>query len=436
MKISIFGLGYVGCVSAACLSKLDHDILGVDVDSSKVNLINNGLPTVKERGLDDLFNASKQNNEIRATSNYKEAISFSNVFFICVGTPISDKGLLDMSLIFEVLTKIAKKIKGKPKEKVIIVIRSTILPGSYNKMVKIISENSKMTHEQEFSLILNPEFLREGSAVHDYFNPPYTVISSYDKSSLEVIQEVYKKIDAPILKIDVSSAELIKFVNNSFHALKVSFANEIGRITKASNTDTEQLFKVFLSDNILNISKKYLKPGLPYGGSCLPKDLESLNGYAKSIGINTPLLKSINDSNKQHLNFVKNIIADKKLKKVGILGIAFKHGTDDVRESPMLEISRFLIKRKNTTLKIFDENIILDKLVGKNREILCNNYPDVKNSIVKSARKLLDDIDLLLVFNEPNDSSKIIQHLSDNTHLIDFSTGDMFNGHSLYEKAF
>ncbi len=274
MKISIFGLGYVGCVGLGCLAELGHQVIGVDVERVKVKLINSGTATIVEKDIDELIRKNFNQKRIVATQNSRKAILNSEIAIICVPTPNNNNGHLDMRFIYNVAFEIGKTLKLK-KDFLTIAIRSTVMPGTNNMVVEIIEENSGKKHGEDFAVVSNPEFLREGSAVYDFFNPPYTVIASHSQKGLEDMREVYKNLNGEIIASDIPSAELIKLVNNSFHALKVVFANEIGRICKPLGADSHMLMDLFVKDNHLNISPYYFRPGFAYGGSCLPKDLKA-----------------------------------------------------------------------------------------------------------------------------------------------------------------
>jgi len=326
MKISIFGLGYVGCVGVGCLSKLGHSVIGVDINSDKICLINQGKSPVIEKGLSELIKEGLDKNLISATLKYEYAVLNSGISFITVGTPSDINGHLDISHIFAVAKQIAEVLKKKESFHV-IVIRSTVNPGTNVEIGKLVEKISGRVKNKDFAVASNPEFLREGVALEDFFNPPYTLIASESKKALEILHELYKDIKGEIVEVDVSVAEIIKFVNNSFHALKISFANEIGRVCKKLNIDSAKVMEIFCKDEKLNLSPYYFKPGFAYGGSCLPKDLKALNLLAHDKYTQIPVLSSIDKSNEVHIKQAFDIMVSKGKKKIGFLGLSFKQGT-------------------------------------------------------------------------------------------------------------
>ena len=279
MRISIFGLGYVGCVSLGCLAKNGHNIIGVDVNDIKVDLINNGKPTIIERDIDLIIEQQFKNKKIKATKDYKSAIKNTDISIICVGTPSTPEGHLNLEHIYKTAEQIGEAIKEKENFH-IAVIRSTVLPGTNIKVGEIIEKTSGKQRNKGFAVVSNPEFLREGSAVEDYYNPPVTVLGSDNKKALNVLSKIYAKVNGPIEIVDIKVAEIIKYVNNSYHALKITFANEVGNICKRIGIDSHEVMRLFCMDKQLNISSYYFKPGFAYGGSCLPKDLKALQTLA------------------------------------------------------------------------------------------------------------------------------------------------------------
>ena len=417
MNISIFGLGYVGCVGLGCLAELGHNVIGVDIDENKVNLINEGKATIVEKDIDELI--KKNRDKIRATANVQDAVLNSDVAIICVGTPNDANGHLNMRYIENVAENIAKVLKEKSSF-FTISIRSTVMPGTNNKIADIIEKYSGKEREKDFAVVTNPEFLREGTAVQDFFNPPYTILSSKSEIGIKVMKKVYEKIDAKIYVTEIGVAELIKFVNNSFHGLKVGFANEVGRICKTLGIDSWEVMDLFTKDTTLNISSYYFKPGFAYGGSCLPKDLKAFNTIAHDNYVNAPILSAINQSNQAHIDFAYNTIIDKKVKKIGFLGISFKSGTDDLRFSPTLEIVERLIG-KGYQVKIFDENINLSKLFGKNKEYLYNKLPHINNLLATTYDEFINDIELLVISNSGKTISNILTSTPKKIKIFDIS---------------
>lgn len=435
MKISIFGLGYVGCVGAGCLSKLGHNVTGVDINSDKVDLINQGESPVIEKGLSEIIKEGLDKKLIFATLKYENAVLNSDVSFITVGTPSDINGHLDMSHIFVVAKQIAEVLKNK-KSFHVIVIRSTVNPGTNAEIGKLVEKISGRVNNKNFAVVSNPEFLREGCAIDDFFNPPYTLIASESKKALEILRELYKDVNGEIVETDVLVAEIIKFVNNSYHALKVSFANEIGRICKKLNIDSARVMEIFCMDEKLNISSYYFKPGFSYGGSCLPKDLNALNLLAHDNYAQVPLLSSVDKSNEIHLNQAFDIIISKKKKKIGFLGLSFKQGTDDIRYSPSLRLVERLIG-KGYKVKIYDKYINLTQLMGKNKEILYAKIPHIIDILVDDINRLVEDSELIVISYYDKDFNEYItnnQVLIKDKYIIDLiNIGNKFKGWKNYE---
>jgi len=354
MRISVFGLGYVGCVTAACFAKLGHSIIGVDVIDYKIESLNHGASPIEENGLNELVSEQFGKKRILAMKNPAEAILKTDITFVCVGTPPKENGDMDFSALERSCSEIGKALKEKKGH--IVVIRSTIFPGSFEKIRDILEKSSGKKCGKDFYLATNPEFLREGNAIKDFFNPPYIIIGCEDKKIGQKVLDVYENIRTKEFIVSPNIAQMIKYANNSFHALKVSFANEIGAVCNKMGIDSKELMNLFCEDNQLNISPYYLKPGFAYGGSCLPKDLAALKNNAIKMGIDCPVLSSISKSNLKHIERAVNLIDSLGKKKVGILGLSFKPGTDDIRGNPILFVINKLLD-KGYDIKIFDRII-------------------------------------------------------------------------------
>lgn len=397
MNVSVFGIGYVGCVSLGCLAADGHKVIGVDTNPSKLELINSGKSTVIEKDLNELIFNGVGDKKIIATDDYIYAVKNSDVSIICVGTPLAKDRDLDMSHVLKVSEQIAEALKSK-KSFHVISIRSSVPPGTVSKIENIISVTSNKVVGEDFSVLANPEFLREGSAVYDYYNPPYTLIGGSNKTAMDTLASVYNKVKAEVLFTNISNAELIKFVNNSYHALKVSFANEIGNICSALNIDSFKFMELFIKDIKLNISSNYLKPGFAFGGSCLPKDLLALENLAEKLEIETPVLSGISKSNEAHIEKAFHLIKETKKKNIGFVGITFKEGTDDVRNSPYVILAKKLLDKK-FTVKIFDTNLNLENVIGANKEYLFKELPIISDYLVHSFKELLIESDVIVVAN-------------------------------------
>lgn len=395
MKISVIGLGYVGCVSIACLAENGHEVIGVDLVEHKNDLINNGKATIIEKDIDVLMKRNWEANRISATKDLSHAVKKTEISIICVGTPSDVNGHLNLSAIFKTAEGIGQALKSKDKFH-IVVIRSTVLPGTNKKVATIIEEESGKTQNIDFAVVSNPEFLREGSAVKDYYNPPVTVIGTNHKGASETLRKMYDGINAPIRSTSVEVAELIKYVNNSFHALKVSFANEVGNICKKMNIDSHEVMELFCLDDQLNLSPYYLKPGFAYGGSCLPKDLRAFKTMAHDFYLNSPVLNSILESNENQKKIALQMVLERGVKKIGILGLSFKEGTDDLRYSPVVELAETLLG-KGCQLKIYDRNVNLSKLSGTNKAYIEKHIPHLSEMISDDLDYVIDQTELVII---------------------------------------
>lgn len=395
MKISIFGLGYVGCVGMGCLAKQGHQIIGIDVSDEKLRLINEGKPTIVENGIDELIAEGFKNGQIAATKDYIEAVSKSDLSFMCVGTPSSFNGHLDLQYIFATAKQIGEALRQKATFH-IVIIRSTVFPGTNEKVGKIIEAESGKKLNTDFAVVSNPEFLREGTAVADYLNPPITVIGSSCEKAIETMKELYTFANAPIEIVPIGVAEMIKYVNNSYHALKVVFANEVGSICKELNIDSHEVMRIFCMDKQLNISPYYFRPGFAYGGSCLPKDLKGLCTLAHDLYLDTPVLNSIEGSNTKLIeNEIKKIETLGK-RKIGVLGLSFKAGTDDMRNSPIIQVIEAL-HGKGYDVRIFDKNVSLSRIIGKNKSVVEEHLPHISSMLKDHMEEVTNWAEVLVV---------------------------------------
>lgn len=406
MNLSVFGIGYVGCVSLGCLASDGYCVIGVDTNASKLELINSGIPTVLEKDIAVKIYEGVGEKKISATDDFKYAVKNSEISIVCVGTPSAKDGSLDLSHIVKVAEQIGDALKAK-KEFHIISIRSSVPPGTVAKVETLIAEISGKSIDKDFSVLANPEFLREGSAVNDYYNPPYTLIGGSKKEAMEKLASIYTNVKAEVIFTEVNYAELIKFVNNSFHALKVSFANEVGSICKGMNIDSRKFMELFTKDSKLNISSSYLKPGFAYGGSCLPKDLEALQNLGKQSNAETPLLSSIEESNAAQIERAFKLIEKTGKKNIGFAGLTFKEGTDDLRNSPYVSLVKKLLDKK-FIVKIFDANIDLENIIGANKEYLFKELPIISDYLTHSLKDLVNESDVIVIANSKLISEKEI----------------------------
>lgn len=411
MNISIFGLGYVGCVSLGCLAQNGHIVIGVDVSETKVDLINSGISTIVEKDIDEIIRAQFNSGKIRATMDPTEAVLNTEISIIAVGTPSSVNGHLILDYIYKVVENIADALKQKNGFHV-IAIRSTVLPGTCEKAAKMIGKISGKIYNKDFTVVSNPEFLREGTAVNDYFHPPYTLIGSDSKSGSEKMSQLYSEIDAEIVVTSIKEAEIIKYVNNTFHALKVSFANEIGNICKTLGVDSLEVMKIFIKDKQLNISPYYLRPGFAYGGSCLPKDLKALQTLAHDLYLDTPVIQSINKSNDIQIKRAEKIITNCNKNKIGILGLSFKEGTDDLRNSPSVNLIETLLG-KGFTIKIYDKSVQYSQLTGRNKDYIDQHIPHLAKLMESDVEHLITNSELLVVSTREKEFDEILSNIQD-----------------------
>jgi GDP-mannose 6-dehydrogenase len=415
----VFGLGYVGTVSAGCLAKDGHEVIGVDPVRTKADLINRGQSPIIEAEIPEIIAGTVKSGRLRATDDLAQAIRDTELSFICVGTPSQANGNLDLSYIRRVCEQIGEVLKQKPDWHV-VVIRSTVVPGTMRDIViPVLEETSGKKAGAGFGVCHNPEFLREGSAVKDFNFPPQTVIGALDQASGDALAQLYAKLDAPLIRTDLETAEMVKYVNNCWHALKIGFANEIGNVCKSFGIDAHQVMKIFCQDTKLNISPAYLMPGFAFGGSCLPKDLRALAYQAKTQDLQLPILTSVLPSNEMQINRGLQLIIDKGHKRVGILGFSFKAGTDDLRESPVIEVIERLLG-KGYDLRIFDKNVNLAKLVGANRDFILNRIPHISRLMVDGVDKVLEHAETVVIGNKDPDFQSVPSRLRAGQRLVDF----------------
>lgn len=406
MKISIFGLGYVGCVGAACSAKLGHTVIGVDVSENKVNLINKGRPTIIETEIEELVEEAHRNEMLSATTDYKKAILNSDISFIAVGTPSSKEGHLNLKYIYAVAEQIGEALQEKDDFH-IIAIRSTVLPGTNKEIGDIIARKSGKTRNVDFAIVSNPEFLREGTSVQDYMNPPLTLIGSDNERAIKTFQEFYKEIPAEFIVAEVEVAEIMKYVNNTFHALKIVFANEVGNICKKLAIDSHKVMEIFCKDKQLNISPYYFKPGFAYGGSCLPKDTKALRTLAQDLYVDVPVINHIEMSNEIQKKNALSLITSKGKRNIGILGLSFKAGTDDLRCSPIIDVIESLLG-KGFNIHIYDKNVKLSELTGTNKDFIMARIPHLQHFISSDLDKVISDSEVLVVTNKETEFEDIL----------------------------
>lgn len=405
MKISIFGLGYVGCVGAACLAKLGHHVIGVEHTQNKVDLINAGKPTIIEAEIEDLVKEAHDKGLLEATLDYKYAVKNTDVSFICVGTPSSKEGHLNLNYIYGVARQIGEGMKEKDGFH-IVAIRSTVLPGTNQKVGEIIAEASGKERGKDFTVVSNPEFLREGTAVKDYMNPPLTLIGTDSEYAEAKFRELYKGIPGEFISTEIKVAEMMKYVNNTFHALKIVFGNEVGNICKALDIDSHKVMEIFCKDKHLNISPYYFKPGFAYGGSCLPKDSKALRTLAHDLYVDVPVMNAIDPSNEIQKKIAINIIESKGRRKVGILGLSFKAGTDDLRNSPIVDVAEALYG-KGYEIHIYDKNVRVSQLTGTNADFIAAKIPHLHEIITDDLDAVCSQCDVLVITNKEKEFAEV-----------------------------
>lgn len=418
MNISIFGLGYVGAVTSGCLSALGNTVIGVDSSKSKVDLINQGKAPVIEKDLEETIRDAVRDGRLRATCDPEEAILNTDLSLICVGTPSRKNGDLDTAALKSVCAEIGAALEKKSTWHSVIV-RSTVLPGTIRKIViPELEEKSGKKAGISFGIGNNPEFLREGSAIEDFHCPPKTVIGIEDERTGREVESLYSTIKAPLIRTSIEVAEMTKYTDNVWHALKVAFANEIGVICKNLNVDSHEVMDIFCEDSKLNLSRYYLKPGFSFGGSCLPKDVRALVHKARSLDLELPVIGSILPSNEKQTSRGFEMILQLGKRPVSILGMSFKAGTDDLRESPILELTERLIG-KGYDVRIYDRNVSLSKLVGANREYLLSMIPHVSSLLVDSLEDALSHGEIVVIGNGDPEFSNIVPRIRSDQFVVD-----------------
>lgn len=417
MNISIFGLGYVGCVSAGCLASKKHRVIGVDVSKHKVDLINNGRATIIENDIHQLISEGRKEGYLEATQDVKYAVCNSEISIIAVGTPNSKNGHLNLNYIYKISEEIAIALREK-KQFHVVAIRSTVLPGTNEKVARIIEKISGGKIGENFAVVSNPEFLREGTAVNDYFNPPLTLIGYDNDKAKDMMLELYKEILGQKVTTDIKIAEIMKYINNTYHALKVVFGNEVGNICKALDIDSHKVMDIFCMDKQLNISPYYFKPGFAFGGSCLPKDTKALIALANDLYIRVPVISNIIQSNEIQKDNAVDTILSKGKKKVGILGLSFKSGTDDLRCSPIVDVVERLLG-KGYSIKIYDKNVKMSELTGTNKDFIESKIPHLQQFITDDLKSVINDSDIIVIANKEKEFEILLDDYP-NKIILDF----------------
>jgi GDP-mannose 6-dehydrogenase len=407
VKVALFGLGYVGCVCAGCFARAGHEVIGVDVNPVKVNILNEGKSPIVEKGVADLLRSGREAGRLRATTSAAEAIAASGISMICVGTPSHANGSLDLRHIHTVAEEIGTALKAI-SEYHVVVIRSTVMPGTAATVTEILARTSGRRPGEGFGVVVNPEFLREGTAVADFLHPPLTLLGGTDVAALDAVAALYRELEAPLVRATTPVAEMAKYVSNAYHAVKIAFANEIGNVCKASGIDSHAVMDIFCMDEKLNISSKYLKPGFAFGGSCLPKDVRALTFRAREHDLSVPLLESLLPSNALQIRRVVDQLLAWKARKIGVLGLSFKGGTDDLRESPLVEVVETMLG-KGYDVRIYDPNVSLARLFGANKEYIQKEIPHIERIMSSSLDEVLEHAEVLIVGNHNDEFRRALE---------------------------
>ena len=431
MRISIFGLGYVGMVNAVCLAQEGHEVYGIDVNPKKIDMVNGGVSPIVEDQIEEILVSQVQEGRLRATTEPSEALAQSDVSFVCVGTPSANHGALDLRQVEHVCTQIGAGLSSLSTPHT-VVLRSTMLPGSTQHMTQVLAESSGRRVGDNLHVAFNPEFLREGTAVRDFYHPQYTVVGTEDEKAASALKELYQFLPAPLYQVGVAEAEMLKYASNAFHATKVTFANEIGRVAKTFGVDGFKVMDMICKDDLLNISSAYMRPGFAYGGSCLPKDLRSLVWKARLNSVEVPLLESLAQSNRLQIDYAYDLVVNavnNKEDMIGFLGLSFKSGTDDLRESPMVELIERLIG-KGYRLRLYDESVSLAHLMGTNKEFIDHEIPHLAEIMGDDIEHVIKDSKVLVIGKHRRPSERVLRYLADDAIVIDLEQ-DLNQGHGL-----
>jgi GDP-mannose 6-dehydrogenase len=418
LSISVFGLGYVGSVSAACFASLGHRVIGVDVNPAKVQMIENGRSPIIEATMNDLVAEGNRDCRLHATVDSIAAVIESDISFVCVGTPSLRSGKLDLSHIEKVAREIGAALKQK-KSGHTFVLRSTVLPGTTESIVlPILEQASGQCAGIDFTVAYNPEFMREGSAVADFLRPPYTILGAQDSSALAPLRELYRQTPGKVFETSIPVAEMVKYESNAFHAVKVTFANEVGTLCKHLGVDSQAVTEIFTSDTRLNISPAYLSPGFAFGGSCLPKDLRALTYRAKELDLRLPMLESLLPSNVEHVERAVEAVMRTKKRKIAQLGLSFKAGTDDLRESPQVQLVKRLLG-EGYELKVWDQDVSLGRLAGSNRQYIEEVIPHIGSLLSADLEEVLRWGEVVIIGNKSAQKDELSRHLRKDQIVID-----------------
>jgi GDP-mannose 6-dehydrogenase len=418
MRVSVFGLGYVGSVSAASFAADGHQVVGVDVNPDKVATVNAGRCPIVEPGLDVLLATGVAEGRLRATTDAAEAVADSEVSLLCVGTPSRRNGSLDLTYLERVAAQVGAALRNKSSYHV-VVVRSTVLPGTTNeRIVPLLERESGKAYGEGFGVSINPEFLREGTALNDFRKPPLTLVGHNHAADAGGTIALYQSIDAPLVSTSIRVAEMLKYTSNAWHALKVCFANEIGNLCKRLGVDSHEVMDIFCRDEKLNLSACYLKPGFAFGGSCLPKDVRALQYRAKEVDVELPVISQILTSNRLQIQHAFDEVMETGRKKIGLLGFSFKAGTDDLRESPCAILAEALLG-KGLSLKIYDKNVSLGRLVGANKEYIDTQIPHLSSLLCDSIEQVVQESEVIIVGNRSAEFADALTRTTPDQIVID-----------------
>lgn len=434
MRISVFGLGYVGAVSAACFARDGFQVIGVDISGPKVKAINEGQAPIVEEGIQELVSEVVASGALRATCDAREAVEDTDVSLICVGTPSRRNGSIDLSWVERVSEEIGHAMAGKTDPHV-VVLRSTVVPGTLEeRVVPALMKASGRDVGDGVHACMNPEFLREGSSIRDFYDPPFTLYGATDDLAAERLEAIYAHVQAPVHRVSIRAAEMIKYASNAFHAVKVSFANDIGNVARAMGIDGQEVMRVFCEDTKLNVSPAYLKPGFAFGGSCLPKDVRALAHEARRRDVETPVLRAALETNAGQVERAVRMVLDTGKRRVGLLGLSFKEGTDDLRESPMVTLAERLIG-KGIELKIYDRNVREAGMIGANKAYVEAHIPHIWSLMTDDVATAVRDVDVIVLANRDPEFSDIDAIRTDGQVVIDLArsvsgrlSGDWYQG--------
>ncbi len=424
VSISLFGLGYVGSVSAACFAQMGHKVVGVDVSRDKVAMLESGKSPIIEARIGALIAEAHSEGRLHATTDAKDAVLQTDISFVCVGTPSLRSGKLDLSHIEHVSREIGAALREKNARHT-VVLRSTVLPGTTESVViPILESASGQKAGVNFNVVYNPEFMREGSAVADFLQPPYTILGSREPQHLILLREVYKEIPGIIFETTIPVAEMVKYVSNLFHAVKVGFANEIGTLCKHLGVDTQVVTQIFTSDTKLNISPAYLSPGFAFGGSCLPKDLRAITYKAKELDLELPVLQALMPSNAGHVERAIEAVLRTKKRKISLLGLSFKAGTDDLRESPQVQLIKRLLG-EGCHICIWDPDVSLGRLTGSNRQYIEDVIPHIGSLLSINLEAVIRDAEVVIIGTRSADQAQVSGFLRADQIVIDLINLDV-----------